>query len=104
MTMGTIVNEVLTMNEHDFISTMEINTQRIGADVLPTLTITVEIWSKDGYFNSRQAQQLLSLNSSLEVQSDWTCDMTPKDSYLSKEMVFHMSNFFVVTKCTLQDD
>ena len=104
MTIGTIVNEVLTMNDYGFMGTMEINPQRIGADVLPTLTITVEIWSKDGYFNSRQIQQLLSLNSSLEIQSDWVYDMTPKNSDLSKEMVFHMSNFYVITKCTLQDN
>lgn len=104
MTMGTIVNMVLTMNEDGFEGTMAIDTQRFGPDVLPTLTVTATIWSEDGWFNGMQAEQLHSLNSFLEVQSDWACDMTPKDSYLSKEMVFHMSNFFVVTKCTLQDD
>lgn len=101
MTIGTIVNMVLTMNEDGFESTMAVDTQRLGSDVLPTLTITATIWSYHGWFSEMQAEQLHSLNSFLEAQSESVWGTTGED--FTKEMIFKMPSFFVVTKCTLKD-
>lgn len=101
MTLGTIVNMVLAMNEDGFEGTMAIDVQRFGPDVLPTLTITAAIWSYHGCFSGMQAEQLHSLNSFLEVQSESVWETTIED--FTKEMIFKMSSFFVITRCTLKD-